>query len=163
MKRVITLLIGGLCATGLAAAPYIFRAPTPRDTELAQLAGDWMFHDDWHAPTPPGAYATRWKQRIPESRPSLREKFPTIPIDVKSETNTFALFTYSVADRSLTRRAEEPDPWPSPRMIVREQTAKEGRRQLVVRWSSGVEYQLGCEDRTNGIVIVSIDNMMHFD
>jgi hypothetical protein len=48
-------------------------------------------------------------------------------------------------------------------MIVREQTAKEGRRQLVVRWSSGVEYQLGCEDTTNGIVIVSIDNMMHFD
>lgn len=162
MKTILGLLITVSAAIALAGGAYEFRSPTPRDRALAQLAGDWMFHDDWHAPVPTNAYATRW-EKDKESRTSLPTKFTTIPIEVSSGTNAFALFTYNVTNRTLAERPAAPDPWPTPRIIVREIRSVEGRPQLKVSWSGGLWYFLGVRDETNGPVVVSIDRKMFVD
>lgn len=162
MKTILGLLIAVSAAIALAGGAYEFRSPTARDKALAQLAGDWMFHDDWHAPIPTNAYATRW-QMDKESRATLPAKHTTIPIDVSSGSNTFALFTYNVKDRTLAERPAAPDPWPTPRIIVEEAGLADGRPQLKVSWSGGLWYFLGVREETNGPVVVSINRKMYVD
>jgi hypothetical protein len=144
-------------------SPHKFRNPTPRDRALAQLAADWIFHDDWHAPIPTNAYAQEWQKDIPKSRDKLRKKYATIPIEVESSTNVSSLLTYNVKDRLLADRSDAPDPWPTPRINVMESTSADKRPQLVVRWSGGLWYYLGVREATNGPVVVSIDDRRHVD
>jgi hypothetical protein len=163
MKRITLITLVAIGTASLAASPYNFRIPTKRDTQLAQLAADWVFHDDWHAPSPTNAYSTRWLQRIPEKRPALLAKHKTIPVNVKSGTNTFALFVYHVAERNLGPRSERPSPWPRPRLIVYERPERDGEPHLIIRWSGGLEYNLTMDEGTNGPSIVSVNDLRYLD
>jgi hypothetical protein len=163
MKPTPISLLAVACILAWAVQAYDFRAPSKRDLQLAQLGADWMFHDDWHTAPPANAYAGRWFSRIPETRAKLVAKHKAIPVDVKTGTNSIGLLTYTVQSRLLTPRSSEPDPWPSPRIIIEESQTTEGHFRLRLRWSNGVRYDLKCREGTNGPIIVAIEDMVFID
>jgi hypothetical protein len=92
MKWIPAILIAALATTACSAPAYVFRTPTPRDVALAQVAADWMFHDDSHAPVSTNAYhPVELKKFVEVTRVKLQSQYATIPIDVESGTNTLAL------------------------------------------------------------------------
>jgi hypothetical protein len=147
-----------------ADSKYTFCAPTERDRQIAKLAADWLFHDDWGSPCPSNAYSGRWKERVPEQRERLRTKYNSIPLDIiKLGTNTRVLLTYTVESRSLQARPSEPDPWPVPRLSILKYVDKDGRHFLRLRWAGSIEYHLLVEEQGNRVVVKQLHDLRYID